>query len=472
MRLGGGDLTLAVSEATSLAGLLDTQGGSVSATLLDSLTLGEAGTVRLGGGNLEMSVTQAANLAGLVDTAGGNITATLLDSIDITGTLTTAGGNITATVADSFTLRGAGRIETVNGDFTIDANQGFNQTVSLTDTAVLDVSAGRILIEASGQATVTGIRTQASGDDAVTLRALDIQEGGDDQADIARAGTGTINLFAGRYINLNDITNTNADALRLNVAGKSGLGEVRTGAVMLGLNSLPGTVFERLYADHAGILETQSDYLQVVRGITQQDAYFTVSEMNARIGRLKERTLEPQSWTVDDGMSSFFDTAALAFGGRQENYSVTGGGNYLNNPNSLLFYDFLYDNPEISSTGIAVTWSPRFILARGEAERQRIDQRIDMALASILQGANYVSDVTQTSAFVTTLSSLDGQAPVVSVPAVGLAQDQTLTPTIIFDGITVDDDFLWIAPEQQEDNGFVNLSSLSDEGSEPLVRLE
>ncbi|MGC6512260.1 MAG: leukotoxin LktA family filamentous adhesin [Parvibaculales bacterium] len=472
VRLGGGDLTLAVSEATNLAGLLDTQGGSVSATLLDSLTLAETGTVRLGGGNLEMSVTQAANLAGLVDTAGGNITATLLDSIDITGTLTTAGGNITATVADSFTLRGAGRIETVNGDFTIDANQGFNQTVSLTDTAVLDVSAGRILIEASGQATVTGIRTQASGDDAVTLRALDIQEGGDDQADIARAGTGTINLFAGRYINLNDITNTNADALRLNVAGKSGLGEVRTGAVMLGLNSLPGTVFERLYADHAGILETQSDYLQVVRGITQQDAYFTVSEMNARIGRLKERTLEPQSWTVDDGMSSFFDTAALAFGGRQENYSVTGGGNYLNNPNSLLFYDFLYDNPEISSTGIAVTWSPRFILARGEAERQRIDQRIDMALASILQGANYVSDVTQTSAFVTTLSSLDGQAPVVSVPAVGLAQDQTLTPTIIFDGITVDDDFLWIAPEQQEDNGFVNLSSLSDEGSEPLVRLE
>ena len=111
-------------------------------------------------------------------------------------------------------------------------------------------------------------------------------------------------------------------------------------------------------------------------------------------------------------------------------------------------------------------------MARGEAERQRIDQRIDMALASILQGANYVSDVTQTSAFVTTLSSLDGQAPVVSVPAVGLAQDQTLTPTIIFDGITVDDDFLWIAPEQQEDNGFVNLSSLSDEGSEPLVRLE
>jgi len=59
-----------------------------------------------------------------------------------------------------------------------------------------------------------------------------------------------------------------------------------------------------------------------------------------------------------------------------------------------------------------------------------------------------------------------------AVSGVGVARDDVIVPNFIFDSITIDDDFLWITPDPVEDNGFVNLSSLSNEESEPLVRLE
>ncbi len=360
------------------------------------------GTVNTNSGNLTMDIVGAfgQSATGEISTSGGNLNVTNGGGTTLSGTVTTAGGDVTATIGNELTLSTTAQVVTEGGDVTVNANDGFDQTVNIRDQALLDVGVGRVLIEASGQVLLTGLRTAAAGDDAVTIRAFDIQQGGDAQPDILQTGTGRVNLLANRYINLNNITNNNSANLRLAVGGKSGLPEVRTGAVMLGLMSDAGIVFDQLYADHAGIDAPNSTYFKITSGITQEDIYITSAQMNARLGRLKERSLEPSRWIADGQARSFFDTAALSFGGREENYTVTGSGDYLTNPNSVLFYDFLYDDPNISSNGLAVTWSPRYVLARAEAERQRIDQRMTMTLYNMLDGADYVSNLNQTNAFI------------------------------------------------------------------------
>ncbi|MGC6476027.1 MAG: hypothetical protein ACON41_05255, partial [Parvibaculales bacterium] len=476
---GDFDTTIGNDFTLSTGGIVQTAGGNITSTIADSLTIG--GSVLTQGGNLTMDVVGAfgQSATGEILTGGGNLNVTNGGGTTLSGTVTTAGGDVTVTIDNELTLSTTARVVTQGGDVTVNANDGFDQTVNIRDQALLDVGAGRVLIEASGQVLLTGLRTAASGDDAVTIRAFDIQQGGDARPDILQSGTGRLNLFASRYINLNNITNTNNSNLRLTVGGKSGLAEVRTGAVMLGLMSDAGIVFDRLYADHAGIFAPDSTYFKITSGITQEDIYITSAQMNARLGRLKERTLEPASWITDTQESTFFDSAALSFGGRQENYTVTGSGDYLTNPNSVLVYNFLYDDPNISSNGLAVTWSPRYVLARAEAERQRIDQRMSMTLDNFVAGADYVDNLTQTNAFI---NRVDARLNVNETDEIlSDVLSAPLPPAILqnqldgqnnfnFDNITIDP-FEWLTPVQNESNGFVNLSALS-ESQEPVDRAE
>ena len=475
----GGDVTAAIADSMTLNGTMTTAGGDVTATIADSMTLN--GTVNTNSGNLTMDIVGAfgQSATGEISTSGGNLNVTNGGGTTLSGTVTTAGGDVTATIGNELTLSTTAQVVTEGGDVTVNANDGFDQTVNIRDQALLDVGVGRVLIEASGQVLLTGLRTAAAGDDAVTIRAFDIQQGGDAQPDILQTGTGRVNLLANRYINLNNITNNNSANLRLAVGGKSGLPEVRTGAVMLGLMSDAGIVFDQLYADHAGIDAPNSTYFKITSGITQEDIYITSAQMNARLGRLKERSLEPSRWIADGQARSFFDTAALSFGGREENYTVTGSGDYLTNPNSVLFYDFLYDDPNISSNGLAVTWSPRYVLARAEAERQRIDQRMTMTLYNMLDGADYVSNLNQTNAFINrvgarlnAIETNENLLDLVNTPLPPAVLQNQLNGQLNgqgnfnFDNITINP-FDWLTPAPAEPNGFVNLSALTEPEETP-----
>ena len=59
---------------------------------------------------------------------------------------------------------------------------------------------------------------------------------------------------------------------------------------------------------------------------------------------------------------------------------MTGTTEYRNNAASVLAYNFLYDNPSVSSSGIATSWSPIYTLVGEEASLQRIEDRVALTL--------------------------------------------------------------------------------------------
>ncbi len=135
----------------------------------------------------------------------------------ISGSVSTGGGDILATVADNFTMAENTNLSTSGGNLEIDADSladslGY-QNVTIGDGSVLDLGAGRLLIDASDTVTLTGVVTNNTTTDAVTINATSLQDGGNSNADITLGGNGDIRFNVHANANLNEIDYNGSDAL-------------------------------------------------------------------------------------------------------------------------------------------------------------------------------------------------------------------------------------------------------------------
>ena len=380
MRLTGanlnGDLDMAVGSTLKVVGSLQTNGGSVTLRSFEDLNLeGDGG----------------------IDTNGAVLNLISGDNMEISGTVSTGGGGILATIGDNMTVMANTVINTGGGQMVIDADAladglGY-QNVTFNDGSTTDVGTGRFLVEASDTATITGVSSDNTTSDAVVIRANSIQDGGNANPDITLTANGDVKLQAHKYVNLNDITSTGGEALIVDLQGKIADNVTRAGAVMLGVNAASGVTFSRFLADNGGVNAFVSDRFEIVDGTVVDDMFISAGGFDARVGRLKSAGLAPNEWLGEAALTGFFADGALRLATRNEDYSITGPASYRGNNLAVLSYNFLFDNPNVSSSGIATSWSPIYELVGSEASLQRLEDRVALTLSAAIGSNRFAQNI-------------------------------------------------------------------------------
>ena len=447
----GGAVTLKSAEDITQSGTITSNGGVVSfAAGDDETSLADAdivtsGSVSTAGALFQLTATDDAEIGGVTDTAGGNLSAQMVDNVTLAANsaITTGGGNIEIVITgrddqvlamnDNSSIATAGgdvtflvgmtasdgfrqttrmdndsSIATGGGDFLIQSDTGLNQDFTMADRARINTGTGKIKASLSGQATVTGLTTESTGactgnyeTCAVGLFAYDVQDGGNSAADITLNSNGDIGIFSNRFTSLNRIDYTGTQALDINVQNQLANDLTLTGAVMLGIYADSGVQFNKLLTNTAAISAPISDFFEIEQGEVIDDVFITAGDMNARIGKLKQAGLNPASWLGGTGDPAFFAGGALPTGGRLESFAMTGSGSFVGDANAVLSYNFLFNDPTISGSGVITSWSQQLTLLGEEASLQRLEDRVNLTLSQALLNSGIATNILQRAATVT-----------------------------------------------------------------------
>lgn len=251
----------------------------------------------------------------------------------------------------------------------------------IEDNATIDTSAGNIRMSASDTIYVTGLRTSsnttcAAGQTgcAVTLLATDIQDNGNSFDDIEVNGNGDIRLQAHQYININKIDYNGSNPLQLDIAGKND--DARGVAAMLGVDAEAGINLSRLVMNSASIVAPLTSVVPGGSAFTVSDGRIrdnlfldigagdTEFPFMARVGRLEDNLLEPDSWLLAaDASSDYFAAAPAEVGVREDDYRCSGAPDYLGDANAILSFTFFFQRPNVNCNGVLVYYNPVYELA-------------------------------------------------------------------------------------------------------------
>ena len=198
-------------------------------------------------------------------------------------------------------------LDTQNGDMI-----ATGQNVTVLEDARLNMGAGALRIDAQDNASVTGIISDNNAGCgnwqtgcAVTVLATNIQDGGDVTPNILLQGNGGLRFGAHQYANINDIQHTGSGTLALEVGGKND--GARGVAAMLGVTTNADINLNYLSMNSAAInapntaIEAGGSSFNVTNGNIRDNLYLNLGEADtnlfeARIGRLEDNTLNPDSW--------------------------------------------------------------------------------------------------------------------------------------------------------------------------------
>ena len=333
-----GPLDVAVGSNLRATGSFNTGNGNDNVTFrsYESLTLEGVGGIDTNGSLLRMI-------------AGSNLT--------VTGDVSTGGGDIRTTSADNTTFAADADISTGGGNLFVDADGLLNQNVTFEDGALVNLGSGSLRIEASDEVRLTGIVTSnddACGDGtqgcAITVLANSINDAGNSREDIVLNGNGDIRLNAHKYANINDIDYNGSQPLRIGVQGKNQ--GARIAGSMLGIEAEAGIEVTKFIANSGAISAPLTNRLIIEEGRIRDDLYLTSGAFDARIGRLLDNALNPNSWLTSSLDEGFFADGALSSGIRSEDYRCTGTPTYIGNDNAVLDFTFNFTNPTVDCSGV------------------------------------------------------------------------------------------------------------------------
>ena len=408
MRLTGadinGDLDMAVASALKVVGSLDTNGGSVTLRSFEDLNLEGVGGI---------------------DTNGAVLNLSSGDNMLISGTVSTGGGDILATVADNFTMAENTSLSTSGGNLEIDADSladslGY-QNVTVGDGSVLNLGAGRLLIDASDTVRLTGVITNNATTDAITVNATSIQDGGNSNADITMGGNGDIRFNVHAYANLNKIDYNGSAALDLYIQGKNE--GARAVGTMLGIEAEAGVNVQRLIANSAAFDAPLSNVFKITDGTIRDDAYISAGDFDARVGRLMDNMLSPNEWLLSQNDAGYFSDGALLQGQRDEDYRCTGAPSFIGDGNAVLDFTFNYSNPQVNCSGVLAFYRLPYVLqVPVQSVEQELNNVIETMRASNTVAINPVSSVRLEQAILSNDRRVTLAAPGVA-PEQVIAQD-------------------------------------------------
>jgi len=347
----------------------------------------------------ELDVAVGANLRvqGNLDTDGNDITLRSYESLQIDGdgAVNTNGALLRVMAVEDVVL--ASNLDTQNG-----AMIATGRNVTILEDARLDMGTGALRIDAQDNATVTGIISDNNAGCgnwqtgcAVTVLATNIQDGGDVNPDILLQGNGGLRFGAHQYANINDIQHTGSGTLVLEVGGKND--GARGVAAMLGLTSDADVNLSYLSMNSAAIsaprtaMAAGGSSFAVDNGNIRDNLYLDLGDagntlFQARIGRLEDNTLTPDSWLQAGAATGFFDNGALQpSGDRKDDYRCTGLPAYIANANAVFNFSFTFQRPFVDCSGVLNFYSPVYSLLN---VKQTADQQVLGQVASILEQLN------------------------------------------------------------------------------------
>ena len=347
----------------------------------------------------ELDVAVGANLRvqGTLDTDGNDVTLRSYETLQIDGDggVNTMGALLTLAAVEDVNI--ASTLDTQNGDML-----AIGRNVNILEDAALNMGTGALMINAQDNASITGITSSnnascAAGQTgcAVTILATNIQDGGDVSADINLLGNGGLRFGAHQYVNVNDVQHSGSSPLQLEIGGKNN--GARGVAAMVGVTTEEDVNLAYLSMNSAVIEAPRT-------GIAIGGSRFTVDDGNirdnlylnlgsddeelfmARIGRLEDNALSPDSWLLAGGEAGYFDTGAVeAALERSDDYRCTGLPSYIGNANAIFDFSFSFQRPFVDCTGVLNYYSPAYSLVN---VKQTADQQVLGQVAGLLQQLN------------------------------------------------------------------------------------
>ena len=336
-------------------------------------------------GELDLAVGANIKAQGIFDTDGNDITFRSYEGLQLDGdgTVNTMGATLNLDAVQDLTIASA--ISTANGSMVARADN-----IIMNSDATIDLGAGSLRMNATEDATITGITT--SNDDgcaagqtgcAVTLLATNIIDGGNENADITMNGNGGLRVGVHQYANINQINHSGSEPLSMDLGGKNN--GARGVASMLGVNAPNGVNVANLSMNSAVISAPQTavtsggSAFTVTSGNIRDNLYLDIgagggSPFLARVGRLEDSTLSPDSWLLAGTEAGYFNDGAVEpTTTRSDDYRCTGAPAYIGNATAVLDFSFSFNRPFVDCSGVLNFYSPIYSLA---TVKQTVDQEI------------------------------------------------------------------------------------------------
>ena len=347
----------------------------------------------------ELDVAVGANLRvqGTLDTDGNDVTLRSYESLQIDGDggVNTMGALLTLDAVEDVVI--ASTLDTQNGNLMVTG-----ENITIQEDALVNMGTGALRINAQDNATITAINSSnndvcAAGQAgcAVTVLATNIQDGGDVSSDITLQGNGGLRFGAHQYVNVNDVQHNGSAPLQLEIGGKNDGARGVAAMVSVGTDrdlnlaylSMNSAVLD---APRTGIAVGGSRFT-VEDGNIRDNLYLNLGSddtniFKARIGRLEDNALSPDSWLLAGEQAGYFDTGAVeAALDRSDDYRCTGLPSYIGNANAIFDFSFSFQRPFVDCTGVLNFYSPAYSLVNFV---QTADQQVLGQVAGLLQQLN------------------------------------------------------------------------------------
>jgi hypothetical protein len=196
-------------------------------------------------------------------------------------------------------------------------------------------------------------------------------------------------------VNVNDVQHTGGAPLQLEIGGKND--GARGVAAMLGVTTDADVNLAYLSMNSAAISAPNTavaDFgsnFTVANGNIRDNLYLNLGESGtepfmARIGRLEDNTLSPDSWLSAGAVTGYFDTGAMeAATAREDDFRCTGLPAYIGDANAVFNFNFTLQRPFVDCSGVLNYYSPAFSLLNVE---QTADQQVLGQVVGVLQQLN------------------------------------------------------------------------------------
>ena len=366
------------------------------------------GSFSTGGDNVTFRSFESMDIEGVggIDTNGAMLNMIAGSNLGVSGTLSTGGGDITATSVDNMTIAAGTRITTSGGDVILDADGLLNQNITFEDNASLDVAGGTIKIMASETATLTGLTTSSDADCsdnqsgcAINILANSVQDGGDTLRDVTINGNGDMRINVHQYANLDDIDYNGSSIFDLKLGGKNE--GARAVAAMLGIEAGAGITLSELSVNSAAIEAPATTNMTIPLGRIRDNLFLTIGDFDARIGRLEDNDLTPDSWLAAADLSTksgYFNSGIMLSGERSEDYRCTGAPSYIANANAVLDFTFTFNNPVVECSGLLTYYRFPYVLGTPQqTAEQQLNGILSMTQRAAMNAMNQVETINLTS---------------------------------------------------------------------------
>ena len=202
-----------------------------------------------------------------------------------------------------------------------------------------------------------------------------------------------------QYANLDDIDYNGSSIFDLKLGGKNE--GARAVAAMLGIEAGAGITLSELSVNSAAIEAPATTNMTIPLGRIRDNLFLTIGDFDARIGRLEDNDLTPDSWLAAADLSTksgYFNSGIMLSGERSEDYRCTGAPSYIANANAVLDFTFTFNNPVVECSGLLTYYRLPYVLGTPQqTAEQQLNGILSITQRAAMNAMNQIETINMTS---------------------------------------------------------------------------